>query len=362
LKRFTADTEEKTRVPERTIRREIQIVKDIPNETRDAIRDMPLADSKTDLLDLAKLDPEEQREVVDEILKAPPSRKSEARQVKQVVKRIRESRKAVALEEAPEAIVQDTDSWEIRHGDCLEVLPTIARGSVRLAFADPPYNIGVDYGEGHDDVMSPGDFRAWTVRWIRELAATLTPDGSMWVLINHEWGKDVETAICEAGLTVRDWVTWYETFGDNCTNKFNRTSRRLFHAVKDPKRFVLHREAVTRPSDRQAIYNDRRANPKGKIWDDVWGIKPPIPRLVGNANERIPEFPTQLPLALLRPIVACASDRGDRVLDPFNGSGTTGVAAISMGRRYLGIERSQSFLQRSRQRLLSTQRSFFDVY
>jgi site-specific DNA-methyltransferase (adenine-specific) len=121
--------------------------------------------------------------------------------------------------------------------------------------------------------------------------------------------------------------------------------------VKDRKRFVFNPDAVNRPSDRQEKHHDRRANPGGKVWDDVWGIKPPIHRLVGNAEERIPDFPTQLPLDLLLPIIGCSSEPGDLVLDPFNGSGTTGAAAIQLGRRYLGIEKSPKFASLARLRL-----------
>jgi site-specific DNA-methyltransferase (adenine-specific) len=121
--------------------------------------------------------------------------------------------------------------------------------------------------------------------------------------------------------------------------------------VKDPERFVFHESAVLRLSDRQVKYADRRAHPGGKLWDSVWGINPPIPRLVANSHERLPGFPTQLPLALLNAVVGCASDPGDLVCDPFSGSATTGEAAIRLGRRYLGFEQSPVFAERSRQRL-----------
>jgi hypothetical protein len=53
------------------------------------------------------------------------------------------------------------------------------------------------------------------------------------------------------------------------------------------------------------------------FWDNVWGVEPAIPRLAGACNERTPDFPTQLPLALLEPIVQCASEPGDLFIDPF---------------------------------------------
>jgi hypothetical protein len=155
----------------------------------------------------------------------------------------------------------------------------------------------------------------------------------------------------EAGLHRRQWLIWYEAFGIHCPRGFGRCSRHLFWMVKDADRFVFHESAVLRPSDRQVKYGDRRAQPGGKPWDSVWGINPPIPRLVDNARERLPGFPTQLPLSLLSAIVGCASDPGDLVLDPFSGSGTTGEAALRLGRRYLGFERNPAYAEPSRLRL-----------
>jgi site-specific DNA-methyltransferase (adenine-specific) len=142
-------------------------------------------------------------------------------------------------------------------------------------------------------------------------------------------------------------VKWYETFGVNCANNFNRCSRHLFYCVKDAKRFTFNPEAVNRQSDRQTKYGDSRADPGGKIWDDVWEI----PRLVGTAKERIPDFPTQLPLAILRPIIGCSSNPGDGVLDPFCGSATAGVAAVEAGRKFIGIEKSGRFVELATQRM-----------
>jgi site-specific DNA-methyltransferase (adenine-specific) len=270
-------------------------------------------------------------------------------------------------------------AWEVVTQDCVEGLAEQPAGSARLIFADPPYNQGVDYGGGKEaDKLPERDYLRWCSEWIAQCHRVLADDGSFWVLINHEYQaalelilrgtlvpsvksgsgfevvfQDVPGAALSAptGFHVRGWVTWYESFGVNCTNTFNRCSRRLFYCVKDPNDFTFHPEAFNRPSDRQAKHNDKRAAPGGKLWDDVWGIKPEIPRLTGTCKERLPDFPTQLPLALLKPIVLGSSDPGDLVLDPFSGSGTTGAAAITHGRRYLGFESSPRFAALSRKRL-----------
>ena len=240
--------------------------------------------------------------------------------------------------------------FEIRHGDCIEELTKQESGTARLIFADPPYNQGVDYGRGCEaDSLSDEAYLAWCRRWIAESVRVLTDDGSLWVLISDEYADHFGILLREAGLHRRSWIKWYETFGVNCVNNFNRCSRHLFYCVKHPRRFIFNADAVSRPSDRQTKYADSRANPHGKLWDNVWHI----PRLVENSRERLPDFPTQLPLELVRPIVLCATHPGDLVIDPFCGSGTTGVAATSGGRRFVGIEANRYFHRLACNRVLA---------
>lgn len=244
----------------------------------------------------------------------------------------------------------DEPLWQIHTGDCLTELARLETGTVRLVFADSPYNIGIDYGAGeHADRLADDKYLLWCRQWMHECARLLTEDGSLWVMINDEYADHFGLLLRETGLIRRSWIKWYETFGVNCTNNFNRCSRHIFYCVKNVKRFVFNADAVSRPSDRQTKYRDHRADPIGKLWDNVWQI----PRLVENSQERLPDFPTQLPLQLLRAIVGCASHPGDLVLDPFSGSGTTGAAAVESGRRYIGIEQNAHFADLSRQRIAS---------
>jgi site-specific DNA-methyltransferase (adenine-specific) len=220
---------------------------------------------------------------------------------------------------------------------------------VRLIFADPPYNIGIDYGQGAKaDCLPERRYLAWCEQWMNACARALTDDGSLWVMINDEYADHFGMLLRKTGLQRRAWIKWYETFGVNCTKNFNRCSRHIFYCVKNPRRFVFNADAVSRPSDRQLKYADKRAVPHGKLWDNVWCI----PRLVENSRERLPDFPTQLPLDLLRAIVGCASNPGDLVCDPFSGSGTTGVACLELGRRYVGIERNDSYGEQSQRRII----------
>ena len=244
--------------------------------------------------------------------------------------------------------IPDKDRWEIRLGDCIDELQKIEPGSIRLIFTDPPYNIGVDYGDGAQaDSLPREQYLDWSHQWIQACLPLLTDDGSLWVMINDEYADSLGVVLRETGMPRRAWIKWYETFGVNCERNFNRCSRHIFYHVKDSKNLVFNPEAITRPSERLKRYQDQRASAGGKLWDNVWCI----PRLVENSSERIPDVPTQLPLDLVRPIVSCASNPGDLVLDPFCGSGTTGAAALETQRRFIGIEKNPAFQQLAISRL-----------
>lgn len=239
-------------------------------------------------------------------------------------------------------------TWTVNNSDCVAGLAGLERGSVDLIFADPPYNIGIDYGDGpRADRRPTAEYVAWTRDWINAAALALSPTGSLWIVCGQEHGADHDHAIQAAGLTIRSRITWYETFGVNCRTKFNRTSRPVFYAVKDDRRFTFNRGPVTTPSARQTKYRDRRAAAGGKLLDDVWAI----PRVCGTHRERVAEVPTQIPEELLRRVVLCSSNPDDLVVDPFTGSGTTGVVSVTNGRRFVGWELREQFAAIARSRI-----------
>jgi site-specific DNA-methyltransferase (adenine-specific) len=231
-------------------------------------------------------------------------------------------------------------------------MASLEAGSVDLVFADPPYNQKIGYGEHCTDCMTPAEYRAFSREWLSAAAQLLVPDGSLFVLNSWKWLSTMERCVMRAGLHVRQWIVWEEGFGVNCRRKYNLTTRPLLWCVKDPRHFTFNAEVVNMPSDRLEKYNDKRANPAGKNWGAVWRI----PRLAGTHEERIPGFKTQLPLALLRPIVGAHSNPGELVLDPFSSSATTGEVCIELGRRYIGIELGPEYAKRSRIRLANVTR------
>ena len=163
---------------------------------------------------------------------------------------------------------------QIVNEDCLAGLARLGDGSVDLAFADPPFNIGYDYDVYHDRQQAD-DYLAWCRRWIGELHRVLKADGTFWLAIGDEFAAELKIlAQSEIGFTCRSWVVWYYTFGVNCTKKFSRSHAHLFHFVKDAKRFTFNDKQVRVPSARQLVYGDDRANPIGRLPDDTWMIPP----------------------------------------------------------------------------------------
>ena len=325
--------------------------RDPPVEKKHVAREARAADAKVSPATMARADQIAKRPDLEEKVVAGEMRPAEA--LREIRSEKRRNELAEAAAKADAGRKADRPQWSILNVDVIDGLESVRdeHGPARLIFTDPPYNIGIDYGDGEKaDLLSPQAYMKWVRQWLGLCWDCLADDGSLWVMIGDEYAAEYCTEIKSTGFTVRSWIKWYETFGVNCSNKFNRTSRHIFYAVKDEKSFVFNPEHVTRPSVRQAKYGDSRAAVGGKLWDDVWQI----PRLTGTCAERIPDFPTQLPLALVEPIVLCASMPGDLVVDPFNGSGTTGVASVRNDRKYVGIEKSEKFSDMADMRMRAT--------
>lgn len=237
--------------------------------------------------------------------------------------------------------------FNVISGDCIKVMAgQFVREEKKfdLIITDPPYNIGVDYGDGKKSDLKK-DYPAWSLEWLRLCFARLRDGGSIYVVSGQEYGAYIDINLQKAGFTMRNRITWHESFGVYCHNKFGRTSRPIYYAVKG-KNFTFNADAVRVPSDRQTKYNDKRANPNGKIIGDVWNV----PRVCGTHKERQAGFPTQLPSELVRRMIRASSNKGESILDPFSGSGTVGMASILLGRTYTGIELNEEYKNKSMER------------
>ena len=259
----------------------------------------------------------------------------------------------------------DVEVDRLHRGDCVAGLARLPAGSVDLAFADPPFNIGYSY-DIYRDRKAADEYLDWSRAWTRAVDRVLKPDGTFWLAIGDEYAAELKVIVHrELGLSLRSWVVWYYTFGVNCKRKFSRSHVHLFQFVKNPARFTFNADAIRVPSARQLIYADARANPVGRLPDDTWILRPQdVPdgfpadgdtwsfsRVCGTFKERAGWHGCQMPEQLLGRIIRACSNPGDLVLDPFAGSGTTLAVAKKLSRSYLGFELSNDYADKIDARL-----------
>jgi len=200
-------------------------------------------------------------------------------------------------------------------GDCIEVLGQAREPFADLIFADPPFNIGYQYDKYNDKVKSK-NYIAWTKDWMSECKRVLKPHGSFYIAIGDDYAANVKIIADELGLSMRNWIIWHYTFGQQTKTKFARAHTHMtkfarahthiFYFAHDEKNFTFNDLAVRVPSDRQLVYNDRRANPIGKMPDDVWNQDV---RVCGTFKERAGWHPCQMPESLLKRIIARVCSR-----------------------------------------------------
>jgi site-specific DNA-methyltransferase (adenine-specific) len=254
----------------------------------------------------------------------------------------------------------------IHHGDCIQLMSQMPAGSVDLAFADPPFNIGYEY-DVYDDRKEHEHYLDWSRQWIGAVHRVLKSAGTFWLAIGDEYAAELKLASQEIGFHTRSWVIWYYTFGVNCNRKFTRSHAHLFYFVKDRERFTFRENDLANriPSARQLVYNDARANPLGRLPDDTWILRPQdladcftaeedtwyFPRVAGTFKERAGFHGCQMPEQLLGRIIRSCSEPGDVVLDPFSGSATTVAVAKKLGRKFVAFDLSQDYVELGLERL-----------
>jgi DNA modification methylase len=251
---------------------------------------------------------------------------------------------------------------QVHQGSCIEGLQALDAGSVDLVFADPPFNIGYSYDVYHDQ-KHDHEYLDWSRKWIGGVKRALKPNGTFWLAIGDEYAAELKLiAQNDCGFTCRSWVIWYYTFGVNCVRGFSRSHTHLFHFVCDPADFTFNADdpALRVPSARQLVYADRRANPKGRLPDNTWILRPQdlpqgflpdddtwyFPRVAGTFKEREGFHGCQMPEQLLGRIIRGSSNPGQIVLDPFGGSGTTFAVAKKLARQWIGFELSPDYVDK----------------
>jgi hypothetical protein len=220
--------------------------------------------------------------------------------------------------------------YQIEVADVVLGLKRLDKGSARLIVTEPPFT---EFGAPPRD---PARWQ-WAEHWMEECFRILTPDGSLWIVCDPAIAYRFQTIATRLGLTTR-LIPWYYTYGKAHSNDFPDSYLAILRCRAHAKHYVFNPAPFTLET--------------GKLWNDVWGLEKPLGLLTDNAAERILDFPQQLPLDLVRPLVEAHSEPGDLVVEPFAGAATAGVACLELGgRRYVGIEASPRLAHLALERL-----------
>jgi site-specific DNA-methyltransferase (adenine-specific) len=243
----------------------------------------------------------------------------------------------------PESIALG-DAGALILGDALAVLPRLPAATVDLLVADPPYNMDKDFGSVRGKRMIGADYEAYTLSWLSAALPLLKDDASVYVCCDWRCSGSVERALLGSGLILRNRITWEREKGRASDRNWKNAHEDIWFAtVSETYRFDA--EAVRQRRRVRAPYRGEDGRPKdwgegpegryrdtaaSNLWTDLC-----VPFWSMSENT---SHPTQKPEKLVAKLVLASTRKGDLVLDPFLGSGTTAVVARKLGRRFVGIE------------------------
>ena len=276
----------------------------------------------------------------------------------------------IELLQSQEVTTDTSDQIEFRqdviHGDTIQILPTLKSESAQIVIADPPYNIGKDFGNSSDR-QPMNEYLEWCDKWISECLRILKPNGTMFI---YGFSEILALILSRIPFNInRRWIIWHYTNKNVASLQFwQRSHESILVLWKEDK--VFHRDDVREAytegflegaagkertntkgrfskGDKKTVY---KAHPNGALPRDV--IK--IPALAGGAGmkERV-NHPTQKPLALCDKLLrSCKQNPTDGyVLIPFAGSGSECVASKNLDLPFIGIEINEEYVKLVQERL-----------
>lgn len=265
------------------------------------------------------------------------------------------AKKVYSFDEFPVGTETIVGNCKIILNDCISVLKGIPSESVDLVYADPPFNIGLNYDSPIDDRRE--DYVEWCQQWIAECFRILKPTGSFYMMtiakhlcwklpIMQQHGVFINIIIWRriaANHTKRQFWSSYipiMLFGKTGSYKFNTYAERQL----TPTSFTIQHRNM------QGQFKD--------TWDD---IRPLVAGMVKGResilceNKNYKKHPTQMPIGLARRALLFSTDAGDTVLDPFAGSGTVALACTELNRKNISIEISPVYYKMILERLQAVQ-------
>lgn len=244
----------------------------------------------------------------------------------------------------------EDDQVKLLHGDVNEQLKFIKSRSIDMIFADPPYflsNGGITCHSGQMVAVNKADWDQsdmtvdekikFNARWIRACKRVLKDDGSIWISGTMHNIFIIGVCLEKLGFQIINNITWQKTNPPPHLAKkaFTHSTETVIWARKKGQKNLFN-------------YDLMKSMNNNKQMKDVWTFG-----LTKPSEKRFGKHPTQKPLVLLERIILASTQKRDLILDPFSGSGTTGVAAKRLGRKYIGIDFEATYLDISIQRILN---------
>ncbi|MDD3819071.1 MAG: site-specific DNA-methyltransferase [Actinomycetota bacterium] len=244
------------------------------------------------------------------------------------------------------------DDFALILGDSLELLKKIDRDSIDMIFADPPYflsNDGITCMSGRMVSVNKGNWDKssgveenfkFNLEWLGECRRILKKDGTVWVSGTSHIIYSIGYAMQLLGYKILNDIIWYKRNAPP-----NLSCRYFTHSTE-----IILWAAKSDKSKHYFDYKKMKELNKNKQMRNIWDIKDAGPENLweisapGKKEKEFGKHPTQKPEELLKRIVLASTKEDDIILDPFNGSGTTGIVASRLNRKYIGIDNEKEYL------------------
>ncbi len=248
-------------------------------------------------------------------------------------------------------------SWvnKIHIGDCIALMNAMPEGSVDMVFADPPYNLQLSgdltrpetqkrvdaVDDDWDKFDSFGAYDQFSKDWLAAARRVLKPDGTLWVIGSYHNIFRVGATLQDLGYWILNDVVWRKSNpmpnfrGRRFTNAHETI---IWCAKSETSKYRFNYDSMKALNDDLQMRSD---------W--LLPICSGGERLKGDDGKKA--HPTQKPESLLHRVIMASTEVGDVVLDPFFGTGTTGAVAKRLGRKYIGLEREDTYVAYAEQRI-----------
>lgn len=242
--------------------------------------------------------------------------------------------------------------------DCLEYIPN---DYFNLIIIDPPYNLDKDFHGKKFSSMKSSAYEDYLRSWFYKVCDKLAPNGTLYMCGDWKCTSSMQRVI-EERLTVINRITWQREKGRGAKSNWKNSMEDIWFAVKNPKDYYFDVESVKmkkkvitpykvngKPKDwEETEFGNFRMTYPSNFWDD---ISVPFWSMPENTDH-----PTQKPEKLYAKLMLASSKPGDKIFDPFLGSGTAAVVANKLGRKYFGVEINREYCLWIAKRLINASR------